>query len=100
MTPEEIRALYIETLARALEPVTELPCCDECNHDPIVHGYLNPRELVDALAEAGLLPTRMEENGALPVYRGDDETIAYWLAGRRRYLTEWQPIEAEVTDVG
>ena len=89
MTPDTIRSLYAETLTRALESVTDSPCCDECSHEPMVSGYLSAGELVDALAADGLLPTKIERwCGADIVEFGSDKPVRR-IPEQQRYVTEW-----------
>lgn len=96
MTPDEIRSLYVETLARAEYAQDREYGALEPGASPWEQADGQVRDyyrrtcvgfLVDALAEAGLLPTQVEEIGAIPVY-SDEETIAYWKPGSRRYMTD------------
>ncbi|MGV9540893.1 hypothetical protein ACWDSF_06170 [Nocardia beijingensis] len=78
----DIRSLYLDAFRRVLAPVTEPACCEECAHDPIVHGYLKPEDLVDALADAGLLPTSVE-----------GRYIGRGMLRRTRLVTDWKEPE-------
>lgn len=92
MNAEQIRALYVETLARAeFAHFCKVATWEEADESDRQTWMPNAERAVDALAEAGLLPTRVEESGAIPVY-SDEETIAYWLTNKRRYKTEWQEV--------
>jgi hypothetical protein len=65
-TPDEIRSKAVAVVIEHLKPVT-YRCCDECESslspELMVDGLVEPAALVDALAEAGLLPTEWKELG-------------------------------------
>lgn len=81
-TPDEIRTLYIETLARA-----QLAAVKFVAHDGYLSFAMRTNEdaaeaAIDALAEAGLLPIAVE-----------GRYIGRGLQRRTRYVTDW--VEAE-----
>lgn len=84
MTPEEIRSLYMETLARA-----ELASVSFIAHDGIRSTAMRTNEdaaqaALDALTAAGLLPTSEEVFSCFPDEpEADDEMM-------RRYVTGWR----------
>jgi len=90
-TPDEIRSLYIETLTRAELSSVSFVDTDGERSTAIRSNVDAAQVAVEALAGAGLLPTQVEEIGAIPVY-SDEETIAYWQLGSRRFMTEWQEV--------
>lgn len=105
MTPKEIRALYVETLARAdyadwLERVRAAAARwgEECEHlpwDEQPEGGEWGREhwrrihapAVDALAAAGLLPKYMDRRSA---YKPNGDPLGYF---ERQFLTEWRRMD-------
>ncbi|MEU2106458.1 hypothetical protein [Nocardia sp. NPDC019255] len=87
----DIRSLYLDAFRRVLAPVTEPACCEECTHDPIVHGYLKPEDLADALAEAGLLPTGVEERGGTKIIDGRGRVVKRHTL-RRRLVSDWREV--------
>lgn len=91
MTAEEIRALYVETLARAeyeqdavlLEPLNGTPW--EAARDGARAEYRGiVAHLVDALEAAGLLPTEADYRW---VYEPDGTPLGY---RERQLLTAWR----------
>lgn len=89
MTPAEIRSLYIETLARA----DFAHFRKDATWDEITEVYRqtwipNAERAVDALAEAGLLPTAI---GYRSAYEPDGTPLGYT---ERQLLTGWQRMPA------
>ncbi|WP_068059178.1 hypothetical protein [Nocardia xishanensis] len=82
MTPEDIRACYEIALAEQLEIIA--PSWIGAGREGEVAA-----DVVDALAAAGLLPTGAERLVAYAVMDTSDDHVM------RRYVTEWQPEEAE-----
>lgn len=84
-TPDQIRAEYIETLARSQSGAPG--AWEQMSEES--HESMRRRAIpyVDALADAGLLPTQMQQHG---MYH--DNGRYDWRPTERRYLTAWRGV--------
>lgn len=88
MTPDEIRALYVETLARAdFAHFCKTSTWEEIDEADRQTWIPNAERAVTALAEAGLLPTRMQILAAM-----EGEGSIADRTTHRCFLTDWREV--------
>ncbi|SLG32783.1 Uncharacterised protein [Mycobacteroides abscessus subsp. abscessus] len=100
-TPEEIRAQYVETVARAqFDHFCKIATWEEIGESDRQTWIPNAEHAVDALAAAGLLPTRVERReledgwaGQLVSSSGEVTAVSKPCTRQQRYVTEWRVVE-------